>query len=71
MRRRKAQHYIIQKDYECPECEQPCTAIACDGGIGPGEAWGVPFNDEQPYIGSSCCEAELEDAEYDYDYYEE
>jgi len=46
---------------ECPECGEPCEAIKCDSGIGPGEAWGAKFNDSHPYTGSSCCEAELED----------
>lgn len=50
------------KDYVCPDCKQACNAKMCDSGIGPGEAWGAPFNDSQPYIGSDCCDAELEDA---------
>lgn len=52
------------KKYECPECGKPCDAIECDSGIGPGEAWGAKFVDKDEYMGSDCCEAELEDAEW-------
>ena len=48
---------------KCPDCGKPCKAIICDSGIGPGEAWGVKFNDVQEYVGSDCCEADLGEAE--------
>ena len=47
----------------CPECGKPCNYKKCDSGIGPGEFAGVPFHDSKPYIGSDCCEADLECAD--------
>jgi hypothetical protein len=52
------------KEHKCPDCGKPCEAIECDSGIGPGEAWGVKFNDSRPYMGSDCCEAELDGVEW-------
>ena len=52
------------KPYICPECKKPCDAIECDDGIGPGEAWGAKFYDSHPYMGSDCCEAELDGVEF-------
>ena len=52
-----------RKDYECPECGEPCDAKECDAGIGPVEFWGAKSFDSRPYMGSDCCEADLEDVE--------
>jgi len=52
------------KPYICPECHKPCDAKECDDGIGPVEFWGVKSWDSRPYMGSDCCEAELEDIEF-------
>jgi len=52
----------MSKKYVCPECGKDCNAIKCDSGIGPGEAWGRKFVDVNEYMGSDCCEAELDDA---------
>lgn len=71
MYKRPHRVYIVQREYVCPDCERPCQAIECDSGIGPGEFWGAKFNDTHPYIGSDCCEAVVEDAEFDDDYYDE
>jgi hypothetical protein len=51
----------------CPECKKPCKPKRCDSGIGPYEFWGEKCNQSLPYIGSDCCEAELEDCEDAFD----
>lgn len=55
----------------CPECGRFCRARECDDGIGPYEFWGQRGNDRRPYLGSSCCEAQLEFAWYEEPYWEE
>lgn len=52
---------------KCPECGEECEVKECDDGIGPGEAWGAKFNDSRPYMGSDCCEVELDDVDVDPD----
>ena len=54
----------MNSKYTCPECGKECDAVKCDSGIGPYEFWGQKCNQSQPYMGSGCCEAELEDAEW-------
>lgn len=49
---------------KCPECGKECNAIECDDGIGPVEFWGAKSFDSRPYMGSDCCEAELDDVDY-------
>lgn len=63
MRRRYRPPRTYGKEYVCPECKQPCDAVSCDDGIGHHEFWGAKCNDSQPYIGSDCCWAELDDAD--------
>ena len=50
-------------DIKCPDCGKPCSPKKCDSGLGPIEVWGAKSFDSQPYTGSDCCDAELEDAD--------
>lgn len=43
----------------CSECGGPCEGRLIDFGIGPGEAWGVRFNDVRKEWTSECCEADM------------
>ena len=54
----------MPESFTCPLCGKPCHPIPCDAGIGPYEFWGAKYNDSRPYMGSDCCEAELEDAPF-------
>lgn len=55
---------MVDKPHICPECGIPCEAKECDDGIGPYEYWGRQGHDSRPYMGSDCCEAQLDDAEF-------
>ena len=41
----------------CEGCEQECSAIVIDNGIGHYEFWGAPGFDSRPEAVSDCCEA--------------
>jgi hypothetical protein len=45
----------------CSECNEHCDGQLVDFGIGPGEAWGRPFNDVNEQWVSQCCEAPILD----------
>ena len=51
-------------EYKCPQCGKPCEAKECDDGLGPVEFWGAKSYDSHPYMGSDCCEAQLDDVDF-------
>lgn len=56
------------KDYVCEACSQACGLHLVDFGIGVNEFWGVPGNDIQIALATTCCDStKYHDREEDLD----
>lgn len=45
----------------CKACEEECSVVELDFGIGAYEYWGAPGFDSQLHKVSNCCEADFEE----------
>ena len=43
----------------CPGCQEECSIVTADNGIGAYEYWGAPGFDSQPFPASNCCEVDM------------
>lgn len=46
-----------RKEYICEECSEPCGLHLVDFGIGMNEFWGVPGNDINVALATTCCDS--------------